>query len=288
MTLTATRRRPLGLLLALVGIAIIVGAVLSARIGDDDPSVQLRRRIDEAGMPARFEYLYRRGGTRVLDCVFANTGYIGDVDREARALVVRLIAGGDPVAVVTANSALLHESLFNEPPFATPWLLLPRRSDATASFPLRRALGDLADDVLGADLPASGEAITISALDVATEVDDLGREDIDGRKADRYRISVDPERYAAVATPAPTVGDGDGPVPVIDVWVTRRGVARVVIIPARPDGTPGAREDGWLIDYRGATAAVARPAPRAAEVTEFSAVDPVALAPRRRECQLPG
>jgi len=45
LTLTATRRRATGLLLALVGIAVVVGAALSALISDDSPLVQLRRRI---------------------------------------------------------------------------------------------------------------------------------------------------------------------------------------------------------------------------------------------------
>lgn len=288
MTLTATRRRATGLLLALVGIAVVVGAALSALISDDSPLVQLRRRIDEAGTPTRFEYNYRRGGTRVLDCVLANTGYVGDVDRDAGVLVVRLTADAELVAARTADAVLVHQSLFNEAPFTTPWLRLPRRPDATSTPQLRRALGDLAGDVLAADLPAPGEAVTRSALEVATAVEEFGPDDIDGEDADRYRISVDPERYAAAATTPPTGGDDDGPVPVIDVWVTRDGVARVAITPARSDGRPGASEDGWVIDYRSATGPVAVPALADAEVTELSAVDPAALTPAPPDCQLSG
>jgi len=289
LTLTGTRRRPTGLLLVLVGVAIVIGAALSALGADDGPARQLRHRIDGAGTPARFEYTYRRGGTRVLDCVLANIGYVGDVDRDAGALVVRLTADGELVAARTADTVFLHQSLFNEAPFTTPWLRLPRRPDATSTPRLRRALGDLAGDVLAADLPAPGEAVTRSALEVATGVEELGPDDIDGEDADRYRISVDPERYAAAATTTPTTGDDDdGPVPVIDVWVTRHGVARVAITPARPDGTPGASEDGWVIDYRSAMGPVAVPAPADAEVTELSAVDPAALTPAPPDCQLPG
>ena len=289
MTLTATRRRPTGLLLALVGIAVVVGAVSSALISDDSPLVQLRRRIDEAGTPARFEYTYRRGGTRVLDCVLANTTYVGDVDRDASALVVRSTADGEPVAARTADTVLVHQSLFNEAPFTTPWLRLARRPDATSTPGLRRALGDLAADVLAADLPVPGEAVARAALEVATGVEELGQDDIDGEDADRYRISVDPERYAAAATTTLTTGgDDDGPVPVIDVWVTGHGVARVAVTPARPDGTPGASEDGWVIDYRTSIGPVALPTPADADVTELSAVDSTALTPAPTGCQLSG
>ena len=289
MTLKATRRRPTGLLFALVAIAIVVGAALSAPGGDNSPAVQLRRRVDEAGTPARFQYSYRRGGTRVLDCVLANTGYTGDVDRHADTLVIRLAADGEPVAAVTADTILLHRSLFTEPPFATPWVRLPRRPDASAAPGLGRALGDLAGDILAADLPASGEATTLAALEVATDVDDLGQADIDGEQADHFRISVDPRRYAGTATTSSTTGDvaDDGPVPVIDVWVTGQRVARVAITPAGPEGTPGAAEDGWVIDYRRAAATVAVPATGAAEVTDLTAVDAAALVAARRDCQLP-
>lgn len=291
MTLTGTRRRPTGVLLALVGVAIVVGAALSALGADDGPARQLRRRIDGAGTPARFEYTYRRGGTRVLDCVLANTGYLGAVDRDVDALVIRFTADAPPVAAVTADTMLLHRSLFTEPPFATPWLRLPRRLDPSATSGLRRALGDLAGDLLAADLPASGEATALAALEIATDVDDLGPADIDGEPADHYRISINPQRYADVATTTTSSGaaaDGDGPVPVVDVWVTAQHVTRVAITPARPDGTPRAGEDGWVIDYRPLASAVAAPAPAAAEVTASSAIDLAALVPARRACQLPG
>jgi len=270
----------------------VIGAALSALRADDGPARQLRRRIDGAGTPARFEYTYRRGGTRVLDCVLANTGYLGAVDSDVDALVIRFTADGPPVAAVTADTMLLHRSVFTEPPFATPWLRLPRRLDPSATSGLRRALGDLAADLLAADLPASGEATALAALEVATDVDHLGPADIDGERADHYRISVDPQRYADVATTTSTssgaAADGDGPVPVVDVWVTARRVTRVAITPARPDGTPGAGEDGWVIDYRPLASAVAAPAPAAAEVTASSAIDLAALVPARRACQLPG
>lgn len=289
MTLPATRRRPTGLLIALVGAAVVVGAGLSALGGDDSPAAQLRRRIEQARTSARFEYTYRRGGTRVLDCVLANTGYVGDVDRDVGALVVRLARGGDPVAAVTGDAVLLHRSLFAEPSFTTPWLRLPRRPTATEEERLRRALGNLAGDIFAADLPASGKSVALSALDVATDVDHVGAADIDGEAADRYRITVDPQRYAAIATTTPATGDvGDvGPVPAIEVWVTGDGVARVAIAPTRPNGTPGAREDGWIIDYQRAAGTIRVPAPAPADITELATAGPAALAAARRECRLP-
>lgn len=95
MTLTGTRRRPPGLLLAL---AIVVGAALSVLDGDDSPAGPLGRRIDEAGAPSRFEYTFRRGGIRVLDCVLANTGY--------RPLAATVAAPAPAAGEVTASSAV--------------------------------------------------------------------------------------------------------------------------------------------------------------------------------------
>lgn len=286
MSLTSTGRRPTGLLLAVVGLAVVVGASLSP-LADASPVERLRGRIAEASPPERFAYTYRRAGTRVLDCVLANTRYVGEVDRAAGTLVIRLAADGEPVAVLTAGSLLLHRSLFTDPPFSTPWLKLPRRPHVPAAAPLRRALGDLAGDLLAAGLPSSGEELVLAALEVATRVDDVGPADIAGQQADQFRINVDARRYASAAPSSMTgrAADEEAPIPVIDVWMTRGRVVRVAISSTRPDGSRGVSEDGWTIEYRRRDRPIVAPTPAGPDITASATAD-LALTPRRRDCRL--
>lgn len=291
MTAAPAGRRPTGLLLAVVVGMVAVASLASAGRGNDDTAAaELRRRVERAGVPTRFSFVYQRGGTRVLGCVLANTAYAADVDTDTGVLVVRSVNDGGPLAVVTANAILLHRSLFEAPPFEARWLRLPRRPDDAVAGPVRRALGDLASDVFAADLPASGEAITLAALDVATDVRATGASDRDGQRTAGYRIAVDPARFAdAAASPTATTMIGDGDMaPVLEVWIGEGGVIRVAVAPRRADGTPGAPEDGWTIEYRRRTRPLTGATPVAADVTDVAAIKHATLAAARRDCRLPG
>lgn len=270
---------------------ILAGSVVGGeRKATTDPRGDLARRLADAPDPARFALTYRRGGTRVLDCVLANTSFSAEVDRSRVRMLVRTEGSEDQPTILVADGAVfLHRSLFTDPPFASAWLQATRPAGESAGDILRRVLGpDLAGDVARERLPASGHAIAAEALAVAASVERAGAGTIAGESAERFRLEVDPQRFADAATvPGAAPPGQEEPTPVFDVWVNGESrVVRVVVSAKRRDGTPAPPEEGWTVDYRPlAEPPFAIPPP--SEVTDWSSVDTSRLMPAARECRLP-
>lgn len=285
-------RRLRGRAALVVAILVVVGGTVvpsGGRDGDGRVDHELARRLERGPESDRFSFSYRRGGTRVLDCALPNTAFAADVDAAGGRMVVRSAAGGNTLVIVVGQAVYLHRSLFDEPPFATTWLRAPRRLDQAGSDALRRVLGvDLAREVVGTDLPASGRAIITEALEVAGGVERIPAATVEGGTAEGFRVSVDPSRFQAAAVPpGERAGGAEEVIPVFDVWLDAAGrVVRLTVAPRRADGTAGPAEGGWTVDYRPA-ATVAAAAPQPSDVSEWSDVDPSGLVPTPSQCRLP-
>lgn len=287
-----SRRRPTGVLLAGVALAIGAAGLLGGdrRPSPEHPLTALSRRLDAATEPARFAFTYRRGGTRVLDCMLPNTGYSAEVDTSTARMGVRTGGPSAPMTVVVAGDEIfLHRSLVANPPFPTVWLRATRRPAGGPAAVLRRVLGaDLALDVAGDRLPPSGHAVAAEALAVAASVERLGSATVAGALAERYRIFVDRSRYReAAAAPRASSGSEDELVPVFEVWFDERGdVVKVVVSGRKADGASASPEEGWTVEYRRLAApAIAVPTPT--DVADLAAFDGAEFAPAPKECRLP-
>jgi hypothetical protein len=285
-------RRPTGLLLLFVLFVVVVGAAATRVRGSraDDAVETLRRRVASAPEAARFVFRYERGGTDVLDCVLPNRSFVADVDRRRRAAAFRLAAGKEPVAIVRGSVLLVSRRLFDAPPYATPWLSVSDRADAAVSAAVQRAVGrDLAGYLFANDLPSSGRSLVLAALEVADGVTATGTVLVDGARADRYRITVDPGRFTAAARQPATQASSALPaaVPRFDVAVSRasNAVVHVTVVPVRADRSTGPPEDGWTIEYEVDSPRIpAQPAPR--DVTTTAVADATRLSSARGECRL--
>lgn len=289
--MTDARRRPTGLLLAVV-VAVIAVASLVSFVRGHDPSVVevLRRRVESEVDLRRFAFRYQRAGTRVLDCVLPNLRFDVAVDRAVGVAAFQAPDGGTTIAVRTHGTVLVSRDLFDSPPFPTPWLAVSLTGGTRQIEAVRRAVGaDLASYLFAVDLPASGRATVLAALDVATAVRPIGTEQIDGITADSFRITVDPAKFAATASSAgpSTSAHASSIVPRFDVALARqRGTIVRLAVSSQNNGAPGAPEDGWVISYRAASASTpALPVPSA--ITDASTIDLAHLAATPMPCQLP-
>jgi hypothetical protein len=276
-----------------VAVALIVAIVVSRSGTERTPRSELVRRLSQGAEPSRFWFSYERGGTRVLDCALANLRFTGEVDSDGGRVVLRLPDNPAPVAVIDDASVLLHRSLFADPPFPADWLVFARPVDTAQQEALQRALGpDLAADVTAANVRASGRAIAEAALGVAASVERTSPATVDGRPADGYRITVDPERFATAATVSAPAAEtrsasGAAPVPVIEVWVdSSNTVVRVAVRPLLADGSPGAPENGWTVDYL-PIQQVDLPLVSPSD-TSGAGFDLTLLTPAPRECRISG
>jgi len=209
-------------------VVVAVAAIVARRPAEPTAAEELRQRLDRAEEPARFSLDHRRGGTRVLDCMLPNTRFSIDVDTAARTMAVRR-EDGDLVALVDPDMLRLGRDLFRDPPFTSPWLAVPRDASASTIAGARRVLGaDLAGYLLAPEVPATGRATAVAALDAAATVERTVPLREHGARADGYRLRIDPERFAAAtlpdaATPT-TTSSAAVPVPLIDLWVTGGGM----------------------------------------------------------------
>jgi hypothetical protein len=240
-------------LLALA-VAALLGATVAAWIGRDPSSAeaQLGVRLAASRDVARFGFDHRAGGTGVLDCVLPNRRISGIVDLEAGAAILRDDAGAE-VARRSVDQAWLHRDLFAGGVVPTTWLHLELPASAERRAQLTTALGtELAGYVLAEGLPATGRATAQAALDAAQRVDVLPSERSHDGRRDGYRITVEQDRFADLASNgergARSVTDVLSP--TVDVWLDERDrVLRVVVVPARRPGAQDGTSGGWAIDY---------------------------------------
>lgn len=289
---TSLPRRPTGILLAGVVVAISAAAIVA---GDrppptESPGAELAQRLATAVEPARFALTYRRGGTRVLDCVLPDTEYSAEVDAKGGRMAIRSEGPDATVTVVRAGDDIyLHRSLVGNPPSARAWLRIARPADAGSAALLRRVLGaDLARDVGGDRLPASGRAVAVEALGVAASVERLGDATVAGAPVERFRITVDPPRFRQAArAPGADPPSDQELVPVFDLWLDRMAdVVKVAISSVQAGGGSAAPEVGWSIEYRRLEALdIAVPPPN--EVADIAQVDAAQISPDPSACRLP-
>jgi len=269
-----------------------VAAIVARRPAEPTVANELRGRLDRAEEPARFSLDHQRGGTRVLDCMLPNTRFSIDVDTSVRTMAVRREDGG-LVALVDPDTLLLGRDLFRDPTFTTPWLAVPRDASASTIAGERRVLGaDLAGYLLAPEVPATGRATAVAALDAAATVERTDPLREAGERANGYRLRIVPDRFDAATLPdaasSTTTPSRAAPAPQIDLWVTAGGtVVRISVRPQTIAGEAGPAEDGWVVDY-GPPPADRAPRPGSAETTPIAQVDASALAPAAVGCQLGG
>lgn len=271
-------------------LAVIAVAAIVARIGGSEPTAaeELRARLDRAEQPTRFSLRYRRGGTQVLGCMLPNTRFRVDVDATAPTMVVR--SDDDRILAVTDRAqVLLDRALFRDPPFTSPWLAVRRVGDSSSAATVRRVLGvDLSAYLLSPRPPATGTATVSAALDAAATVDRIESLDLDGERADGYRLRIDADRFVAAAPVPSGTAPERGAAPLIDVWATRAGsVIRIAIRPQDARGVTRPAEDGWIADYSQASGTELSE-PAADEITGIDQVDQTLLAPAVVDCELGG
>ena len=208
-----------------------------------------------------------------------------------------IVRGTEPssraIAVANVEQIWLHRSLFEAPPFDTTWLAVRRDDSATgATAAVRRSLGtDLATTLLGEGLPPHGRDVVRATLDIANSVRSIRPISVAATRADGYRLEVDAGEFA---DEAPLPDGGGAPsgetsqlLPVLDAWVTPRGdVVRVEVRPVGPDGTVGAPEEGWRLDF-GTSAGISTAQPGAAESTAAASIDADELLRSKEACRLP-
>ena len=266
--------------------------VLAGCSGEDGLADRLRTRIDRAGQPERFAIEYQAAGTQVLDCFLANRAFTVAVDHGDGALTVTTTGRQDPAAVAVGDHVYLHRSLFSGDPFATEWLRVPRQPSAEVRAALERVVGlDLAGYLFADGLPPTGEATAVAVLEIATDVESIGEQDLHGRRVDGYRVTVDPQRFATDATvdeadDTAATGSRDA-TPVVDVWLDGDGRVRRLSIRRTASGAsdPDATTGGWTADYLpAATRLDVRPP---SDATSVSGVDPSRLrGAARATCEL--
>ena len=227
----------------------------------------------------------------MLNCFLPNREFWGALDYQSGVLLLRSTTAGTPIAMVTDDRALLHQSLFGAGTQLTTWVQLERPAKATARPVVTRVLGvDLAGYVLGDALPPSGRTTALAALDVAGEVSRIGSQSIGTVQADGYQISVDAEKFIQEASPSTTVASDVAartPVPDFEVWLgSDNTVVRIVVQQRGVDRDPKETDpSGWAIDYLPGEPVAFKDAD---DVTAFDALEPSTLtAPADAGCNLP-
>lgn len=286
---TRTRRRVRNVaFVALAGLLLAVLWSVTAGLRSPSPIDDLRVRLQRSDVASSTQFSYISGGTRVVDCTMRNLRYGGITDPSAGRVVAWLDEQPDLAGVVaTADSraVLLHRTLFENPAFVSDWVSFPRPlSDAD-----RATITEIAGQPLGADLiaptpPPVAPDLVIAALDVAASVQYLGSSEFDGRPLDGYRIEIDADQLDEIdGTSAASEQPGPRLVPQLGVWLTDGDVvARIEVRSQNLDGTLGAAENGWIVEYESTDAKLRSPNP--ADVRNVAAVDRSQLRPSALEC----
>ena len=257
-------------------------AALAACSTAGRPGEHLQDRVGRVEVSTSFTMEYRATGTGVLDCFLPNRAFILDI-RDDTVVARR---PDDPLDVLARRSG---ESLELAPTLFEPGLL--RQRWLTVELPaLTTADRARLVDLLGVDLasylmadgpPPHGQEIAVAALDSATDIESMGAETIAGEPADRYRITLDPERYAdaQASESSPPVADGAS-TPGVDIWVDGRDdVVRVAVSAAA--ASPGEAQ-GWVITFGGHAAASAVTGP----TVPIGSVDLAQLSAATVDCEL--
>lgn len=278
-------RRPLGLLMIVVILALVVGGVVQQRTdASTTPRNELAARLDVAKEPNRFALHYNRGGTRVLDCIAVNLRYTARVDTDAKRMIVTTAGLNAATVIVEPSEVLLRRTLFQNPPGRSEWLSVPRPLAASARSTLTDVLGvDLAADVTSPRLPASGTELARAALNIARSVQRLAVSQVNGDSSEGYRIRVTRQGFERDAKTLP--GQPTDSMPVLDVWIDADNeVRRVTINTETRDGTPGPAEDGWTVDFE-TTQSIQRPT--IASSSPLTPGDLAQLEAVKPQCELP-
>ena len=286
--LPARRRRGALMAAAAALVAVAAGAVSSLPRADESPREELARRLEVKSDRPRFAIAYGAGGTRVNDCFLPNRRFLVFVDHRAETLVVaRSAADQVPLAIWREGRVFVHRSLFRSGALSQPWLAVPSDLRGPAGEALRGILGvDLASYLLSDELPPTGRATAVAALEVAKSV---RRVPSAAGESDRFSITVDPGQFEeATASAVPSSSTPTGPTssvsltPTIDVWLDNGDTVARIDVRA---GDTGATR-GWTVEYSPLTTAA--PAIRAAEVADLTGVDLSSLTPSASpECELP-
>ena len=291
---TRARRRETVLLVLTAGVlAVIVWVAIGVGGSDTSGRDALSRRLELGVDPQSYSFTYERGGTRALDCLQPNLRYMAEVDTARGQMVVRgLGRSSRTIALASVDQVWVHRSLFDSPPFETPWLVLPRAPSPSVTAAVQKSLGtDLASTLLGDGLPPNGSQTVRAALDIARTVDRIEPITIGDSRADGFRLEVDPAGFADAA-PLPEGGrnaatEASELLPVLDAWVTLRGeVVRLAVRPVESDGTFRPPEEGWHLDF-GASDGVNMTEPAHGDTTDASSVDTDELRPSKMACRLP-
>lgn len=280
-------RRPLGLLMAVVVVALAAGAVAQQRSNTPaTPRQDLERTLDRSDDPLRYAMRYNRGGTRVLDCIAVNLRYTARVDTNAERMIITT-SGTDTVGVIVESSeVLLRRTLFQDLTGEGEWFSFPRPLSAPVRQALTDALGvDLATTVTSDRLPASGRELVVAALSIARSVLRTGPLEIDGDTADGYRILVDRSGYEREGATLTQKTTSASVLPMFDVWINSDDrVRRVTIGSETADDRPGPPEDSWRMDFE-TLKAVRRP--RITSSRPLNSADLTQLRAAKRGCELP-
>lgn len=243
----------------------------SSGAGDDDPAGPgLETRLAEPR--DGFRFVYRAGGTGVLDCVLPNRQLAGTVHPDGTVLLTSETPTGRGTAIVGADAVYLSVELFSVEPGTWDWLRVGREDVDRVRPELARILGaDLTSYVAASGPPPDGNATVAATLERS-----------DARPIDPIRTSA-----GTLADGFRFVVESDAAVAVIDAWIDADGeVVRLHVRDSVADspGTP-APDTGWTLDYLPLPADATAPAPPAdaVEATDESLAE---LAPPVDGCEL--
>lgn len=269
-----------------MALATVVLAGCAPSSGETDLRERVVERLEAAEEPADFEFRFRAAGTRVNDCFLPNREFVGEVRADRGLLVIRPARGEEPMIASTGEATFLHRRLFEEDSVPAEWVRLAERGPAVAEA-LNRVLGaDLAGYVVSESLPPSGNSTALAVLRAAEDVTPVGGSTIGDVRAERLRVTIDPEDYeAGLGQSTRRADESGGPPPEVDFWITPDD--EVVRVEVRPAAEPGSEEPppGWVIDYSVGVEAVAIEPPADALVLdrdEVAALSP----PRLASCEV--
>ena len=239
----------------LVSALLCGAATLAACSATDRPGGELRERIAQRDWPTSFAMEYHATGTEVAECFLPNRAFAIDVRDDE--VVVRDVEEPRAALAQRVGSALqLAPALFEAGPLQQRWLTVDVAVlDEADRITLTKLLGaHLASYLLTDVVPPNGPEIATAVLDAATDVEARGAETVNGRPADRFRIALDPERYAEAQPASPSTVDApDASPPVVDIWVDDDD--QVVQVAVSPDAGTSEQTRGWVIGFDDAASA---------------------------------
>ena len=267
-------------------LAVLAVASLERRRPSSDAATrQLIERVEDGEEPAAFEFDYSYAGSRVTECFVPNRRFSAVVDYEADLLTIRLPNGDSQIAMTKGDTAFIHRSLLAPGAIQSDWLHVAADDDDLRDRVARAIGGDMARYLFAGALPATARTTALDVLEVTTAVEELGREQLAGGHADAFRLRLDADAYAAVAT---TVTDeasaGSEPTPVVQIWLRENEVVRIAVR-AEAGDTDSEAEPGWVIDYGDRDASVGVEVPT--DAVGADAVAPGDLARPVASCSLP-